>query len=229
MSIPEGATIQSARMHLVKSGDEWIHWEFYWYGEASGDAATFSAASTPEDRLRTTAYVSHSDNVQHLDGVRYELDEIKSVVQEIVDRQDWTSGNSLVILARADWEGWSEKFWRTYDYSATDAAQLVVTYVVSDELEADFVAAPLTGAVPLTVTFTNLAPALQASGSFEHPSVSSSAQWFSDSNHATADDPSTGSGQVPSTGFAQHPERSEWTGQVPSTGFARNRLPARAW
>jgi len=132
ITIPPGATIVSAHLSVVKKNNHWARWNFDWYGEASDNAVTFSSGNTPEDRSRTTAFVSHSDDVNHLDGVRYTLDDLTSVVQEIVDRPNWQSGNALAILARSDDGGWDRKWWYTFDFdnnpNGPNVPELVIVY-----------------------------------------------------------------------------------------------------
>jgi hypothetical protein len=56
------------------------------------------------------------------------MDEMVPVVQEVVNRADWQSGNSLSIIVRGTGGAWGRKFVRSYEAGASFAPRLVVTY-----------------------------------------------------------------------------------------------------
>ncbi len=130
--IPPGSTIDSAKMSLVKQDTETIQWQFNWYAATAdppGNTDTFSSGNAPGDRTPTINTELHDDNVTHDQDTRYELDEIKTVVQEVVSGGGWVSGNDLVILARAEnLSPFARKQWFTYDSAPADAAELTITF-----------------------------------------------------------------------------------------------------
>jgi len=50
------------------------------------------------------------------------------VVQEVVNRGDWASGNSLSVILKGTGSAWGRKFVRSYNGSAANAPKLVITY-----------------------------------------------------------------------------------------------------
>lgn len=104
------------------------------YGEASDNAAAFSegAAFDVSGRARTTAAVAWSGvepwTVEHEAGPAQRTPDLKSLIQEIVDRDGWQSGNALAFII----EGTGTRTAESYEGSIEDvevadlAPQLVI-------------------------------------------------------------------------------------------------------
>lgn len=93
VTIPQGATIDAAAMDLYIINTDA---EFILYCEDVDDAAVFDGSSTDiSGRTRTTASVTFSEvtgsNAQSLTG-------LDALVQEVVDRPSWSSGNAMVFI-----------------------------------------------------------------------------------------------------------------------------------
>jgi len=57
------------------------------------------------------------------------LNDIKTIIQEIVNRPDWQAGNTLSIVLRGTASGvWSRKFVKSFEAGASTAPKLVITY-----------------------------------------------------------------------------------------------------
>jgi PKD repeat protein len=131
------------------------------FGEASGDAEPFGATSKPADRPLTSASTTWSlapDDPWWMGETHYSPD-LSAVLQEIVDREDWRSGNALAIIAQnADPDATPGVHRRVFAYErfgdGQGVAKLVVTYA-EPPLAADFVGHTLAGTIPLTVDFTD--------------------------------------------------------------------------
>lgn len=135
VTIPQGATINSATLTQKKDSTEWSLVEFTWRGQAADNAAAFSNGEDLTARSLTTASVSCSENTNHTDATFYSLPagaDLKTIVQEIVDRAGWASGNALVMLAIGDSANSfaSDAYWQ-YDNAAADAAKLDIDYTAS--------------------------------------------------------------------------------------------------
>jgi hypothetical protein len=128
LAIPRGATVTSARVQLRASATQWNSIAFEWAAEASGNAAPFAAASRPSQRTLGTPRVAHTSNVQWVSGTFYTLEELAPLVQAVVDRADWTSGNALALIARGTGGAWGRKFASAFESGAANAARLVVSY-----------------------------------------------------------------------------------------------------
>lgn len=65
-------------------------------------------------RIVTQNFVSHSSNTSWSTNTWYKLDDISQVVQEIVNRSDWQSGNSLSLIIKGTGGNWARKFIRSF-------------------------------------------------------------------------------------------------------------------
>lgn len=99
-------------------------------GDASDNATAPTTRATHTGKTRTSASVNWQPGGQTA-GSNYTTPDISSVIQEIVNRAGWVSGNALQILI--DNNGSSANARReekAYDLSTTLCAQLSITYVV---------------------------------------------------------------------------------------------------
>ena len=128
--------------------------------DASGDSLAFSSTSRPSQRLQTASKVTHSDNVNWAANTWYSLDELKTVVQEVVNRPDWQSGNSLSLVVKGTATGsFARKFVRSVDGAAATAPRLVVSFAGAPVLPtATLNVAPstVTAGKPSTLSWTTM-------------------------------------------------------------------------
>jgi len=130
VNIPQGSIINSAYLKLKAQLFYGAIPETFIEGENSDNAATFSTAADYDGRPRTSANVSWtpSDWVQN---TWYNSSDIKTVIQEIVNRVGWASGNALVLFWR-DAPGWGGALKRvdawSYNGGAANAPKLEVTW-----------------------------------------------------------------------------------------------------
>lgn len=69
-----------------------------WVGEDTADAATFSNATDWDARNLTTATVDQNAVASQTEGTDYRSPDLKTIIQEIIDRPDWAENNDLVIM-----------------------------------------------------------------------------------------------------------------------------------
>ena len=100
ITIPNNAAIDSAFIY-VSSHEEKLESDVAdidIYGEASDNPATYDLDNLITDRPRTTAMVNWiCDEYWELYG-RYRTADISPIVQELVDRPGWTSGNAMAFM-----------------------------------------------------------------------------------------------------------------------------------
>ena len=97
--LPQGATIVSASLDLTIGGSDKNDAEGAWYGEDVDNASTFTtAASNISGRTATAASVAWTTNDLGATGEVCTTPDLASLVQEIVDRPGWESGNALVLI-----------------------------------------------------------------------------------------------------------------------------------
>jgi len=130
ITIPKGSTINSAYLTLMARPTATVFPTTYIEGQASDNATTFSDANDYDARPRTSANVAWTPTAWQTD-VFYNSTDIKTVIQEIIDRAGWASGNSLVLFWRdaAGWGGTYNKLSTTArDYGIVDNPHLTVTW-----------------------------------------------------------------------------------------------------
>jgi hypothetical protein len=128
VNVPQGATITSAKLQFFSLQGQWITVDVQIAAEASDNAQTFSSTSKPSQRTLTTAKVNHSSNVSWAANTWYDMDDMSAVVQEVVNRSGWQSGNSLVIILKGTGDSYGRKFIASYEGDPTYAPKLVITY-----------------------------------------------------------------------------------------------------
>lgn len=128
LAIPQGATITSARLEVYSTQSQWVNMSYEMAFEDVGNSTTFTQTTRPSTRALTAAKVAHSSNVNWAANTTYQLDNVASSLQQVVNRADWQSGNSASLIIRGTGGAWARKFIRSYEGNASQAARLVVTY-----------------------------------------------------------------------------------------------------
>ena len=134
VAVPQGSTITSATFSLKADASYSASpnvVKIYVSAEDSDNAAALSTSSgdlNASTRPRTTATLV-ADVSSITGGNWYDFD-VTAVVQEIVDRAGWVSGNAWVFLIDTHEDTTTNEWqdWRSYDASAADAPQITITY-----------------------------------------------------------------------------------------------------
>jgi hypothetical protein len=143
VTIPQGTTIGSACLKLTANQNlSGTVCRTEISAEDVDDAPTFAddkAAFDSRYGNRTTAQVNWDGIGAWTTDTEYTSPDIKSVIQEIVDRAGWSSGNDIVIF----WEDFdnesNEGAYRScysYDGSSVKAPKLVINYTAAAEEKA---------------------------------------------------------------------------------------------
>ena len=132
VTVPKGATIVNAYLTVrardgtTPAGGTTI------YGQAADDPATFSTAADWNGRTWTTANVSWQPSVWVADTY-YNSPDISTVVQEIVDRSGWSSGQAMAF--KLDGDEADRIYGYSYDYGTGQyAPELHIEYSMYDSL-----------------------------------------------------------------------------------------------
>lgn len=126
VTVPKGATIDSATLSLnitVVNGTP----NTTLYGVDEDNAAAFAdPGNMPSAATRTTASADPDPA-----GTGTKVITITTIVQEIVDRAGWASGNSMAFVADNN-AGSGDNYWFAEDYedAGTAEATLDITYTV---------------------------------------------------------------------------------------------------
>lgn len=110
ISIPNGVQIDSAYLvlcsHEGKSAEDVAIITIV--GEATDDAMTYDEESLITDRPETNAAIVWEVDEEWELWEFYRTPDIKTIIQEIVDRENWTPGNSLAIMLKGENQGPSD-------------------------------------------------------------------------------------------------------------------------
>lgn len=125
LAIPQGATITSAYIQFTADKDKSGDAEVTIYAEDTDDAEAFSSDDDDiSDRDRTSANEDWS-TADWDEDEKYNTPDLKDLVQEVVNRNGWVSGNDMVFIVEED-DGHLDA--SSYDASSSNAPYLVVTY-----------------------------------------------------------------------------------------------------
>lgn len=173
--IPQGAAIISARLEVYNQATNWITINVTIAAEATDNSLTFSTDSLPASRPLTNAFITHSSDTRWEAGNWQSLDDVTSVLQEIVSRPGWQSGNSFSLILKGFGGMWGRKFVTSFDGNPLFAPRLVIEWAVPSDVDptaylamqtfpqqavpqgnlAGFDASTLRGTAPLDVQFTS--------------------------------------------------------------------------
>jgi len=140
ITIPNGASISNA--YIQFSVDEFASGttNLVIYGQNANNPGQFqSADSDISNRTTTTANVNWNNVpawlVEHAKGTDQRTPNISTIIQEIVDRGGWNSGNNLVILIKPGAGCNNTNCRRTaesYNGSSGEAPELVIEYFLAE-------------------------------------------------------------------------------------------------
>ncbi len=128
ISVPKNATITSATLEMYAASSAWITLGLNIGAEAVDNSATFSDSSRPSQRTLTTARDLHSSNVNWTAGNWYTLDDVAPIIQELVNRGGWQSGNSISLVLKNTGGNWARKFMSSIEGNPALAPRLRITY-----------------------------------------------------------------------------------------------------
>lgn len=110
ITIPQGATIDSAYIvitsHEPKTAEDVANLTIY--ADASDNAPTFDMESLITDRTATAASVEWTVDEEWGLWTTHQTPDLKSIVQEMVDRSGWVSGNAIAFILAGENQGVTE-------------------------------------------------------------------------------------------------------------------------
>jgi len=110
IAIPKGATIDSAfvimHVHEGKAAEGVTNLNIT--AEATDDAETFNDSLLITDRPMTTATVKWIIAEEWIIWKPYSTPDLGAIIQEVVDRSGWTSGNSIALVLAGEDQGPSD-------------------------------------------------------------------------------------------------------------------------
>ena len=140
INIPQGATINSAYIEFIADGYHNNTTDLLIYGENSGDSTAFgNADDNLSDRPTTASSPIKWSPSNWRDNRAYKTSDssgpdLSGIIQDIVDRGDWSAGNAMSILIGPDTDCTNSNCRRraeSYDGSRSRAPLLVIDYVAN--------------------------------------------------------------------------------------------------
>lgn len=130
ITIPQGSTITGAYIRLTSryQGGDAVSIDIY--GNDADDATALITYDSFDEVTKTTAKVDWDINAAWVEGTQYDSVSLISIIQEIVNRAGWSSGNALMLMLYNDAAS-SYKQGYAIDYDGGSAkAELHVTWSV---------------------------------------------------------------------------------------------------
>jgi len=157
LNIPKGATVTNAYITFKAVGADSPNTNtgvtnLTIRAHANDNSATFSTTSYDiSNRSTTSASISWSSVSAWTTGVNYNTPSLNSVVQEVVNRNGWVSGNSMAFIIT----GSGSRSAEAWDDAATNQPVLTITYTtISSSANITNVTLPqgADGAIDITVS-----------------------------------------------------------------------------
>jgi len=151
VTIPKGATITAAYLSVKTLTDVRNNaTKTRLRAQDADNAATFSTQADFDARTWTTEYVYW--DFTPVDDAWHNSAEIKTLIQAIVNRANWASGNALAIL----WDDWENRSAATngffqgksYETSTTECPKLHIEYVLPQTVSPSGIEQPLAYGTP---------------------------------------------------------------------------------
>ena len=149
LQVPPGAKIENAYVVFKAGVKDTQAVTLEVYGEASDNAQTFSITSSPSRRTKTSATSAWTPSSWTV-GNFYQTPNLASVVQEVVSRSGWQSGNALALFVDGSSSA-GERSAIAFGSPNGSAPELVVTYS-EGSAPAPVPAAPIPAATSGTLT-----------------------------------------------------------------------------
>ena len=122
ISIPQGSTIVSATLSVYVSSELGVNPSIIIAGDDQDDADTWSSGEVG-GHTQTTATVTKSSW-----SVNWNDIDVTAIVQEIIDRAGWVSGNAMRFSLRDNGNSEDIIFMHTREQSGSNQADLSIEY-----------------------------------------------------------------------------------------------------
>lgn len=133
VTVPHGATVNSASAVFTcyaASVVDGVNLNIY--ANAEDDAVAPTSTATCEAKTQTTAVVNWAFDTDWAINSEYTTPDIAAIIQEVVNRAGWVSGNAIMVIVR-DNNSAVDARRASYDYTNTPgkSAKLNITYSVT--------------------------------------------------------------------------------------------------
>jgi pimeloyl-ACP methyl ester carboxylesterase len=159
VTIPQGATINSASLKVTSTGSGNPQTTTI-YGEAVDNASDYSSDThaSMEARSLTTSSVVWPESSAWTSGVAYDSPDISSVIQEIVNRSGWSSGNALALIWREalGYSGVASRvLFAAHEHTTQPEAVLTINYTAGAGATVSFTANAVLKKIDISASITS--------------------------------------------------------------------------
>jgi hypothetical protein len=105
VTIPQGSVITSAVLTIYAHEDEFDEAIITVYGEASDNAASINETDLLSNKVFTNASVNWTCSDEWIMWEPYSSPDLSSIIQEIIDRPGWQSGNAFTLYMKGQDQG----------------------------------------------------------------------------------------------------------------------------
>lgn len=131
ITIPKNSTINSAHIQFTVDETDDEDTNVVIYGEDTSSANEYSSSSKISPRAHTSSFINWTipewDNAGDSESDQKTPD-IKSIVQEIINRTDWNSGNNMAFIIKPGSNCDSSDCQRTAESSGNQGPELIIDY-----------------------------------------------------------------------------------------------------
>ncbi|MDA8692752.1 hypothetical protein N9L92_01730 [Saprospiraceae bacterium] len=123
--IPQGTNIISAYIEFETDETSTVATNLTFWGEDIDDASTFTDVDFNISSRTKTASSTDWNNIPpwNIVSEKHETPDLKDIIQEIIDRPGWTTGNDLAIII----EGLGSRIAEAFDGERANAPKLIIT------------------------------------------------------------------------------------------------------
>jgi hypothetical protein len=127
IQIPTGATVTNAHITFTSDETDRVATNLIIYGHDIGDTFTFANTSNNiTGRAKTDASATWAPEAWSIVGQVHNTTDLSAIVNEIVDRPDWATGNGMAFI----FTGTGERTAEAFESGASTAPQLHVEYFI---------------------------------------------------------------------------------------------------
>jgi type IV pilus assembly protein PilY1 len=129
VALPQGQTILTATLTFIVGANASAAFDMAIRGEDIDDSAQHASQGDASGATLTTASVTWTGDSGWETGDTAESPSITTIIQEIIDRGSWATGNDLTLQVKYAGSSSTEAYqFKTFDDDSTVAAVLTVTY-----------------------------------------------------------------------------------------------------
>jgi hypothetical protein len=126
LTVPAGAEIDAAVIRLIASGIDSTSVDLNVYFEAADNVTSPTSGADANGRPLTSA-IAWSSVPSFTSGNNYDTPEVKTILQDVIDRPGWASGQAIGVHI-IDNGSTGRRRVASYEHGTYTAAQLVITY-----------------------------------------------------------------------------------------------------